>query len=301
MLVITTPTGQIGHRLLTNLLDSGESLRVVLRDPARLPGHVRDRVEARAGSHGDGAVIDAALQGADALFWVVPPDFTIADVDSYYLGFTRPAAEAIARHGVRHVVAVSTLGRDRDAHAGHLSAALKMDALLEATGASYRSLRMPFFMENLLSQAQRIAAEGAFALANDGDRRLPLVATRDIAAAATRLLVERSWAGRDSVPVVSPDNLTPSSMATVIAEALGRAVRFEHLDPADYRALLESHGASDGAAQALLDMAAAQNRGFYETEPPDAVSAGSTSLRAWCEETLEPAMAGQAVPSSPPH
>ena len=58
MIVITSPTGQIGHRVVQHLLDAGEALRVVARDPRRLPQTVRDRVEVIEGSHGDAAVVD---------------------------------------------------------------------------------------------------------------------------------------------------------------------------------------------------------------------------------------------------
>ncbi len=45
MIVITTPTGQIGSQVLASLLPSQEDLRVVVRDPDRLDAEVRDRVE----------------------------------------------------------------------------------------------------------------------------------------------------------------------------------------------------------------------------------------------------------------
>jgi uncharacterized protein YbjT (DUF2867 family) len=37
MIIITTPTGQIGHQVLENVLDSGEPIRVIARDLSRLP------------------------------------------------------------------------------------------------------------------------------------------------------------------------------------------------------------------------------------------------------------------------
>ena len=36
MIVITTPTRQIGHQVLENVLDRSEPIRVIARDPARL-------------------------------------------------------------------------------------------------------------------------------------------------------------------------------------------------------------------------------------------------------------------------
>ena len=40
-----------------------------------------------------------------------------------------------------------------------------------------------------------------------GDRKLPTVATRDIAAAAARLLLDPSWSGVGEVPSLGPEDL----------------------------------------------------------------------------------------------
>ncbi|TIX73170.1 MAG: NmrA family transcriptional regulator, partial [Mesorhizobium sp.] len=39
MIVVTTPTGSIGHQVLETLLGSDEPIRVIARDPSRLPSH----------------------------------------------------------------------------------------------------------------------------------------------------------------------------------------------------------------------------------------------------------------------
>ena len=53
VIVITTPAGQIGRQVLGNLLQSGERLRVIARDPSQLPAEVRDDLDIIVGSHGD--------------------------------------------------------------------------------------------------------------------------------------------------------------------------------------------------------------------------------------------------------
>src|SRR5580704_15024479 len=111
MIVITTPTGQIGRQVLDNLLGSGEELRVTVRDPSGLPAGVRENLDVVVGSHGDEAVVDKAFAGADAVFWLMPPDPRAPSVEAAFVGFTRPAAEAFKRHGVARIVAVSALGR----------------------------------------------------------------------------------------------------------------------------------------------------------------------------------------------
>ena len=89
MIVITTPTGNIGRHVVRHLLDAGEPIRVVARDPAKLPQAVRDQVEVVEGSHGDAAVLDRAFSGADAVFWLCPPTPS-ATPDAQTVDFTRP-------------------------------------------------------------------------------------------------------------------------------------------------------------------------------------------------------------------
>ena len=291
MIVITTPTGDIGAQVLDRILDSGEAVRVIARDPARLPERVIASVEVVQGSHGDAEAITKALEGADRLFWLVPPrSFTNpGSAEHYYLDFTRPAAKAAASQGVR-VVGVSTLGHGYQGEAGVLSAALAMDNLIEGTGAAYRALALPFFMENLLRQIQEIREQGTFSMANTADRPLPTVATRDVAAAAAALLLDTSWSGQASVPLTGPDNLTPDDMAEVVSDTLGRTIRYRQVPVADLQAMMQRRGASQAMARDMADMIEAQNNGIYDAEPRDPNSATATSFRQWCHDTLKPAV-----------
>ena len=289
MLVVTTPTGDIGHQLAGQLLDAGEALRVIVRDPARLVPWVRESAEAIPGSHDDPAVVGRAFAGADAVFWLVPPDPRVADVTDYYLDFTRPACAAITEAGVPRVVAVSTLGRGIVKNGGPLSAALAMDELIESTGVGYRSLNMPFFMENFLRQLAPIRDQGVFFLPRTADRPLATVATRDIAAVAARLLTDRDWTGQEDVPVAGPDDLSPNQMAAVMSEVLGRPVSAQQVPLERYRASMLERGMSEGWAQEMVDMAEAQNtQGVYDLPP--GTPRTPTSFRQWCQEVLKPAV-----------
>jgi uncharacterized protein YbjT (DUF2867 family) len=265
---------------------------VVARDPSRLPDRVRARAEVVPGSHGDADTITKALAGADRLFWLVPPPPLShpGRAERYYLDFTYPASQAISSQGVRQVVGVSTLGHGYQDNAGLLSAALAMDKLIESTGTAYRALALPFFMENLLRQAQTIKEEGTFFMAVTADRPLPSVATRDIAAVAAALLLDPAWSGQASLPVAGPGDLTPDGMAAVISDTLGRTIRYRQVSVADQQAMMLRRGASQALAQDFADMTRAQNNGIYDAEPRDPGSATATSFRQWCHDILGPAI-----------
>jgi uncharacterized protein YbjT (DUF2867 family) len=291
MIVVTTPAGQIGRQVLDLILDSGEPVRVIARDPSRLSPHARASAEIVQGSHGDADTVTKAFAGADRVFWLVPPDARHpGGTERHYLDFTRPACDAIKSQAVRQVVGVSTLGHGYRGKAGILSAALAMDKLIEDTGVDYRALAMPFFMENLLRQARAIKDQGTFFLANPADQPLPTAATRDVAFRAAALLLDRSWAGQASVPVVGPDNLTPVGMAQVMSDALGLTVRFQQIPVAAYKAMMLQHGASEAVAQDMADAIGATSNGIYDTEPRDRHAAAPTSFRQWCQDVLRPAI-----------
>src|SRR5258708_8384026 len=151
MIVITTPSGLIGHQVLENLLDSGHALRGISRDPYGIPAIARERVQVVEGSHGDPAVVDAAFAGADAVFWVAPPDPRAESVEAAYVGFTGPAAEAFKRHSVRRIVGISALGRGTPwaAHAGYVTGSLPIAHLIATPGSTYRAPPIPPFIANI--------------------------------------------------------------------------------------------------------------------------------------------------------
>lgn len=111
MIAVTAPTGNIGRQVLENILDRGEAVRVIARDPSPFPPRTRERVEVLRGSHDDPDVVNRAFAGADAVFWLVPPNPAAESLEAAYLDFTRPACAAFEGQGVRRVVGVSALGR----------------------------------------------------------------------------------------------------------------------------------------------------------------------------------------------
>lgn len=290
MIVITAPTGKIGHQVLENVLDSGEPIRVIARDPSRLPAHTRERVEVVQGSHGDIDVVSKAFAGADAVFWLLPTDHHAGSVEAAYLDFTRPACDAFESQEVSRVVGVSALGRGWPGNAGYVTGSLAMDDLIASTGVSYRALTMPSFMDNILTQLEAIKSQGMFFSPISGDRKLPTCATRDIAAVAARLLLDHSWSGRADVPVLGPEDLSQNDMAQIMSEVLGKPVRFQEIPGEAFKARLTGFGMSEAMAQGMLDMMVAKNEGLDNTEPRTPQSATPTSFRQWCEEVLKPAV-----------
>lgn len=296
MIVITTPTGQIGSRVLDVLLDGapthGEELRVIVRDPDKLPDAVRTRVDIVTGSHGDAEVVDRAFAGADAVFWLAPPDPRASRLDAVYRDFTCPAAKALTAHGVGHVVGVSALGRGTAVadRAGHVTASLDMDDLIADTGVAFRALANPSFMDNLLWQVASIRDHGVFTGTAAADRRAPLAAVQDIAETAVGLLLDRTWTGVGEVPVLGPEDLSGNDMARIMSDVLGRPVRYERQSLGELRAQLAGRGMSDALVQGYVAMMRAKDEGLDNGVGRTPETGSPTTFREWCAQVLMPAV-----------
>ena len=203
MIVITSPARSAARCSATCSIaanSSGSSPAIGQRSRPRC-ARTFDIVE---GSHGDAAVVDEAFAGADAVFWLTPPDPQAPSVDA---GRGAPWA----------------------AWAGFVAGSLPMDDLIAASGVAYRALANPYFMEDTVHQAESIKNQGMFFSPIAGDRKLPAVATRDIAAAASRLLLDASWSGAGEVPLLGPEDLSFNDMAGIMSQVLGKDVRIRQI------------------------------------------------------------------------
>ncbi|MFI9386398.1 NAD(P)H-binding protein [Kutzneria sp. NPDC052558] len=295
MIVVTTPTGAIGSKVVRNLLERDAKVRVIVRDPAKLAESVRDRVEVVPGSHGDADVVNTAFAGAEAVFWLAPPNLHADSLASFYADFARPAAAAFARHGVGRVVGVSALGRGTPVadRAGFVTAALGMDDVIAASGVNFRSLALPGFMDNVLRDLDEIVDHGVYRTPLRPDLKLPHCCTGDIAGVATRLLLDDTWTGQDHVAVLGPEDVSSNDMAAIMGDVLGRPVRCEHTPPEAFLAGLKASGMSEAVVHGFYDMMTAKNSGLDQGEPRTPESSSPTSFRQWCEDVLKPAAAAR--------
>jgi uncharacterized protein YbjT (DUF2867 family) len=285
-IVITTPTGNIGRHVVSQLLAAGESLRLIARYPDKLDSEIAAQTEVIQGSIDDVETLTQAFDGADCVFWCVPQSHTQQNVLDYYLRFAKAAATAIEQTKVPQVVAVSSGGKGRAKNAGAISALHAMETVLDATSCATRYLRCGNFMENFLWQIDPIANKGAFFYPLPGDFAMPMVSTRDIARVAAKWLVDRSWSGQEGIGVHGAEDLSCNQAAEIFSQVLGKPVRFQSVPAEAYRQSMLDQGASAAFAQSLLDMFVEVASGIYNAEPRTLETTTSITLKQWTEEAM---------------
>ena len=113
MHVILGATGQTGRRICTRLLDAGEPVRALGRNPGRLAALRGQGAEAVALEMTDVAAMTAAFAGVTSAYVMVAVSPDSEDVQAEYSRIGDVFAAALTANRVSHVVAMSACGVHR--------------------------------------------------------------------------------------------------------------------------------------------------------------------------------------------
>ena len=244
MILVTGATGNVGRQVVAQLVAAGEPVRVLSRHPERAGWP--DGVERVAGDLTQELPADL-FDGVRALYLFPEPSRAEAVV---------AAAEAA---GARHVVVLSSLAAGSEGVEG-LEVLQRRHVVVEqaAEGSSmtWTHLRPGMFMTNTLGWAKSIRSDGVVREPYPDAAAAP-VHEDDIAAVAVAALLDPERHAGAAYPLTGPEALSQVDRVRVLAEVLGRPVRFEEQTRAQARErMLTSPWLNEALADSLLDMLA---------------------------------------------
>jgi uncharacterized protein YbjT (DUF2867 family) len=283
-IVVTTPTGRVGSRVVRLLLQAGIRPTLLLRDPARLDADTRELVDCARADQRDADAVLAATEGADALYWVSPPT-DADDPIAAHAAMGAIAARAVEQHGIGRVVFQSSGGAERRSGAGEIDGLAATELALDATGASVLHLRCGMFFTNLLMDPSAFD-EGVLRVTLPTDLPLPWVDPRDVGDVATARLLSNTWTGRQVQAVHGPADLTYEEVADILGAAIGRPMTAERIPDDDMRAALRAAGLGERQVEAMVGMSIGVREDFVPEDPRTILTTTPTTLRAWASEHL---------------
>jgi uncharacterized protein YbjT (DUF2867 family) len=280
-IVVTTPTGKVGSRVVRLLLQAGARPTLLLRDPAKLDRDVAERVDVVTGDQLVPADVLRAAEGADALYLVCPPTFE-GDPVEHYARAGAIAARAVETHAIARVVFQSSIGAEQRTGMGEIDGLARTEVDLDATGASVTHLRCGYFFTNLALGLQG----DVLPLTMPVDLRLSWVDPRDIGDVAAARLLSTDWSGRHVLAVKGPEDLTFAEAAAIVSEVTGREVRAEQIPDDAMRSALRGAGLGEPVIEGILGMSIGMRSGFVPEQERTLLTTTPTTLRAWAAEHL---------------
>ena len=238
LILVTGATGQVGRRLVSELLEAGASVRALTRSPAT--AGLPDLVDLVTGEFAD------------------LPDGIFDDVAAAFVFPAQGAADfaaAAAAAGVPRLVLLSSLAaaleHERDRGSASQVHHSRIEDAVRGSGTAWTILRPGTFANNLLSWAQPIRFSGGVTGPYPTSAQAP-IHEADVAAAAAAALTHDGHDGQ-IYPMTGPQALTRVAQLDVIGAAIGRELTFTETTPAEFRAEMSRYGVGDDIVAMLLD------------------------------------------------
>jgi uncharacterized protein YbjT (DUF2867 family) len=223
MYAVTGATGNTGSIVAEKLLAKGEKVRAIGRDNARLERFVKKGAEAFVGDAEDAATMAQAFSGATGVYLVIPQALQRDDFRAYQDRISDAYATALAEAGVRHAVSLSSIGAQHAEKTGPIVGLHRLEEKLNRVPRlNVLHLRAASFLENLFMSIEAIRAMGSFPGVFSGDAPFPMIATKDIGAAAAERLKRLDFTEQETNELLGQRDVTMKEVAAIIGQAIGK-------------------------------------------------------------------------------
>jgi NAD(P)H dehydrogenase (quinone) len=225
--------GHLGRAVVSELLQRAGGHEVVAI--TRTPETVAAPAQGRFGDYDRPESLSEAYAGLDRLLIIT----TVAPEPGKRGVQNVAAIDAAVKAGVKHIVFMSGVGTRQEEEPARGASYWRGEQHLIATAPAWTILRMNFYAEAFLQQAQ--AALGQGVLTGLAENRAAFVARDDVAAAAAGILTGDGHAGA-IYNATGPERLSGAKRAAVIADITGRPLAFLVVTEEQLRAGLTKAG-----------------------------------------------------------
>jgi uncharacterized protein YbjT (DUF2867 family) len=297
MYVVTGASGNTGSVVANTLLDQGKKVRVIGRHAERLQPLVARGAEPFIADVTDAEALTRGFNGAEGVYVMIPPNVQSQDFRADQRAICETIGGALEKAGVKHAVALSSVGADKPDKTGPVVGLHEFENRLNRiAGLNILHLRAGYFMENTLGQAGAIQAFGKTAGPLRGDLKLPLIAARDIGATAAAELLKLDFSGRQTRELLGQRDLDMNEATAIIGKAIQKPdLQYVQLPSEQILPVFVQMGMSSNMAELILEMAEALNSGYMRAlEPRSARNTTPTSFETFVAEKFVPVFKGQS-------
>ena len=191
---------------------------------------------------------------------------------------------------VKHVVNLSSIGAELSGGTGPVKGLHNMEERLnKIKGLNVLHLRASYFMENLLWSIDLIRSKGINGNATRGDLKIPMIATRDIAAYAADRLVRRDFWGSSFQELLGPRGISLIEATEIIGRKIGKPGLSYLMFPYDEAEKgMIAMGLSPDMSRQYIEMNRAFNDGRIKLEASTSQISTTTSFEEFCNEVFVP-------------
>lgn len=223
MYVILGATGHVGSATANALIERGEAVTIVTRNPERGDLLAKRGATVAVADVRDPDSLRAVLRTGRRAFLLNPPASPDTNTDSVERDTVANILEALQGSDLEKVVALSTYGAQEGECLGDLNTLHDLEAGLAAQPIPFTIMRAAYYFTNWDMFLEPARESGVLPSMYPADLRLPMVSPQDLGRVAAQLLTGSAYPSHP-VYVEGPERYSPADVAEAFAHALQRPV-----------------------------------------------------------------------------
>jgi uncharacterized protein YbjT (DUF2867 family) len=261
--VVLGATGHTGKPIAFGLLEKGHTVRIVSRHPENATELINKGAKHFTGDSSDAAFLSKVFDGAEALYALIPFDMATTDYTQMQVRNVNAIAQAIKSSKIKHVVTLSSVGAHLKSGGGVVQGLQKMEETFNnIPGINFKHLRATYFLENGLSMAGMVKKMGIMGSPVNADLKIPMVATKDIAAAALKHLLSLDFSGTSHEYVLGNREYTYADIAKIYGRVIGKPdLKYVQFPYADAKRAMMQMGMGESVVDKLNEFVRSMNEG----------------------------------------
>jgi uncharacterized protein YbjT (DUF2867 family) len=265
MYVVAGATGNTGSVVAESLLQQGQPVTVIVRSEEKGRRWKSKGAKIELGNLEDSKALAQILRGADGAYLLIPPNLGAADIIEDRKRVAYALAQAVRDSGVAHVVFLSSFGSQHASGTGPIITTHIGETALASATKTVTFIRAGYFLENWASVLGAVQGNGVLPTFLTPDRKVPMLATRDIGHVAAEALLDPARSPR-IIELAGPRDYSAEDIASAFTSLLNREVRVQHIPLSAAVQTFQSFGFSENAARLFAEMYEGLNSGHVAYE-----------------------------------
>ncbi|KAH3743505.1 SDR family oxidoreductase [Pelomyxa schiedti] len=256
LILITGASGNNGKKVAEMLLASKQArVRVGVRDPAKVADLQAKGAEVVTLDWNTPATITTAFNKVDRIFLLAPIQLT-------WVGIFQAAVETAKREGTKFICEFSGLGANSSSPMFLSAEHGRCEDLVKGSGIPFTILQPTFFADNWPNFNGATVKKDSAVYGASGDGKTAFVATEDISAVATGVLLNPTTYAGQTLIITAAEALTAAECVDVISKVIAKPVKYVDLPAEAYGKALEGHGMPEKLAQGMMDLETVKKNGW---------------------------------------
>jgi len=285
MIVVFGASGNTGGEAARQLLSQKQKVRVVGRKKAKLKVFADQGADCVEADLLKSADVSNALRGAEVAYFLIPPNFAVADFRQYQKDVTASLGSALASSSCRSAVMLSSMGAEHPTGTGPIVGLYELEQRFkQIAGLNLLAIRAGYFMQNMLSNVAMVHSMGILGTPAPAEAALTLTDATDIGRYAAKRLARRDFTGFEVINLMGPAAVTLAEVAKTIGTAIGKPeLSYVQFSYEDAKKGMIAAGLTEDMASLYIEMYQGAARGLLAPQAGTPLTHTQTTFASFAQ------------------